>query len=226
MPDKLKLSPTTGLSLFKECPRCFWLHYNEGVKRPDTIFPSLPGGMDRIIKDYFDTFRKKDKLPPELENNVDGRLMTDQALLDNWRNWRAGLRFEDKALDAVLAGSLDDCLLDGEYYIPVDFKTRGAAPKEGQSEEYYQTQLDCYCFLLEKNGYKTKGYAYLVYYFPDSINDRHLVKFDTEVVRLETNHDRVYKIFSDAVNILKGPIPPRHTECGFCAWYNDLLDYD
>ena len=53
---KLELSPTSGLKLFLECPRCFWLRYREGDHRPDTIFPSIQGGMYRIIKDYFDYF--------------------------------------------------------------------------------------------------------------------------------------------------------------------------
>jgi hypothetical protein len=223
---KLELSPTTGLNLFRECPRCFWLRYREGVHRPDTIFPSLPGGMDRILKEYFDAFRARDELPPELKDKVEGRLLPDQELMDKWRNWRSGPRFEDPKLDAVLRGALDDCLVDGEFYIPLDVKTRGSAPREGKSEEYYQTQLDCYGFLLDKMGYKTADHAYLVYYYPDSVNDRHLVKFNVEVVRIEISLERVYKIFSDAVKCCRGPIPPRHTKCGFCAWYSDLLEYD
>lgn len=226
MPERIRLSPTTGLNLFLECPRCFWLRYNEDVHRPDTIFPSLPGGMDRIIKEYFDTFRRGKGLPPELVGKVDGKLVADQDLMDNWRNWRRGLKFEDEKIDATLSGALDDCLLDGESYIPLDYKTRGAAPKEGQSQQYYQTQLDCYAFLLEKNGYKVKDYAYLVYYFPDKVVGDHLVKFNIEVVKVLTDPKRAYKIFSDAVNLLKGPIPGRHTECTFCAWYSDLLEYD
>ena len=74
---KLELSPTTGLNLFRECPRCFWLRYRERVHRPDTIFPSLPGGMDRILKVYFDSFRARDELPPELEGKVEGKLLPD-----------------------------------------------------------------------------------------------------------------------------------------------------
>jgi CRISPR/Cas system-associated exonuclease Cas4 (RecB family) len=222
----LELSPTTGLNLFLECPRCFWLRYRERVHRPDTIFPSLPGGMDRILKDYFDSFRSQSKLPPELKGRVEGKLVPDQELVDKWRNWRSGPRFEDPKLDAVLRGALDDCLIDGKYYIPLDIKTRANAPKEGQSEQFYQTQLDCYAFLLEKMGYRTKGYAYLVYYFPETVDDKHLVKFNTEVVKLETNIERVYKVFSNAVKCYHGPIPPSHTECGFCAWYSDLLEYD
>jgi hypothetical protein len=46
-----KLSPSS-LSLLKECPRCFWLQFNKGIRRPSTVFPSLPGGMDRILKAF------------------------------------------------------------------------------------------------------------------------------------------------------------------------------
>lgn len=226
MNEKIKLSPTTGLSLFLECPRCFWLRYNEKVHRPDTIFPSLPGGMDRIIKDYFDTFRAKNELPPEIKGKVNGLLFADQELLDRWRDWRKGLAFEDEKLGATLSGALDDCLFDGEYFIPLDYKTRGAAPKPGASEAYYSTQLETYVFLLNQNGYKTREYAYLVYYFPDKITESHLVKFNVEVVRVETDGQRAYRIFSDAVNCLKGPMPKNHTECKFCAWFTDLLEYD
>jgi len=221
-----RLAPTTGLNLFLECPRCFWLRYNENMHRPDTIFPSLPGGMDRIIKQYFDTFRKIGKLPPEIEGKVVGKLLADQELLDGWRNWRQGLVYNDLKTLATLTGALDDCLDDNGYLIPLDYKTRGSAPKEGASEEYYQTQLDTYVLLLQKNGYQTREFAYLVYYFPDKISESHLVKFSVEVVKLETDSQRAYKIFSNAVNCLKGPIPKSHTECGFCAWFSDLLEYD
>jgi hypothetical protein len=226
MPERIKLSPTTGLSLFLECPRCFWLRYNEKVHRPDTIFPSLPGGMDRIIKEYFDTFRREGKLPPEIEGKVDGVLFPDQPQLDDWRNWRKGLNFCDDESGAVLNGAIDDLLQDGEYVIPLDYKTRGSAPKAGASEQYYRTQLDTYVFLLQKNGCRTREFAYLVYYYPDKISDKHTVKFNVEVVKVETDGQRAYKIFSDAVACLRGPMPKSHTECGFCAWYSDLLEYD
>jgi len=105
MTDKpIRLSPTTGLNLFKECSRCFWLHYNERVKRPRGIFPSLPGGMDLVIKKYFDEYRGS--LPPELEGKIKGVLMPDVNLMNKWRNWRTGLEYEDKELNAVLFGAL------------------------------------------------------------------------------------------------------------------------
>ena len=53
-----KFSPSS-LSLLKDCPRCFWLKFNKDIKRPDSIFPSLPSGMDKILKVHFDHFMKK-----------------------------------------------------------------------------------------------------------------------------------------------------------------------
>src|SRR3989338_5295800 len=61
-----KFSPS-NLSLLKECKRCFWLQFNKNIKRPQGIFPSLPSGMDKILKAHFDSYRDKGELPPELK---------------------------------------------------------------------------------------------------------------------------------------------------------------
>jgi len=67
MPEnsKIRLSPSS-LNLFLECRRCFWLDKNKGIKRPRGIFPSLPSGMDSVIKKYFDSYRLNSDMPPEM----------------------------------------------------------------------------------------------------------------------------------------------------------------
>src|SRR3989338_6659737 len=62
MKPQIMLSPS-ALNLFLECARCFWLEKVKKIKRPRGIFPSLPGGMDRIIKTYFDSYRSQ-VIPP------------------------------------------------------------------------------------------------------------------------------------------------------------------
>jgi len=57
-----KLSPS-ALHLLDECPRCFWLTQHKLWKRPIGIFPSLPNGMDKILKEYFDLYRDKHLIP-------------------------------------------------------------------------------------------------------------------------------------------------------------------
>ena len=49
------------------------------------IFPSLPSGMDLILKKHFDSFMKKGELPPELkEFNGSVKLFDNVELLVNF----------------------------------------------------------------------------------------------------------------------------------------------
>jgi len=217
--NEIKLSPSS-LNLFMECPKCFWLEHVQGIHRPKGIFPSLPSGMDIALKKYFDKFRPA--LPPELKGKVEGSLLSDSVLLKKWRNWRTGLNFRDET-NAILSGALDDCLVKDNLYIPVDYKTRGFALKEDTTSSY-QNQLDCYCLLLEKNGYKHAGFAYLIFYIPKEVQENNLVKFDVEVVKMPTDTTRALKIFRDAVLALKGPMPMSHSECAYCVYGRDYIE--
>jgi len=58
---RVSLSAST-LKLYLECPRCFWLQLNKKIVRPRGPFPSLSSGMDRILKNYFDTYRQQGAL--------------------------------------------------------------------------------------------------------------------------------------------------------------------
>lgn len=219
----IRLSPST-ISLYKECPRCFWLQLNEKVQRPRGIFPSLPGGMDLAIKKYFDKYRGA--LPPELEGKIDGVLMDDMPLLNKWRNWRSGLTYRDKDRDAILFGALDDCLIQSKSYMPLDYKTRGFPPKDGASEEYYQHQLDAYALMLAENAYKVLDYAYLVYYYPKEVKENGIVAFEVKPVKINTDIERARKIFTEAVDLLKGKLPKEHSTCEFGIWYKLAMEFD
>lgn len=215
---KIRLSPTGSLSIFLNCPRCFWLQMNKKVKRPRGIFPSLPSGMDRVIKKYFDGFRLKNELPPEIQGKVEGRLFSDLNLLEKWRSWRAtNLRYEDNSLNVSLSGALDDCLVSDGYFIPLDYKTKGAEIK-GDPAKYYQTQLDCYCLILEASGYKTKGLAYLVYYYPKEVSTGGRVIFEVSPFKINTNPDNAKKLVEDAAKLLEGPLPKSSWNCEYCCW--------
>ncbi|OGZ33662.1 MAG: hypothetical protein A2Y98_01880 [Candidatus Portnoybacteria bacterium RBG_19FT_COMBO_36_7] len=217
------LSPSK-LNLFQECPLCFWLQEVKGIHRPRGIFPSLPSGMDGVIKKYFDRYRLTGELPPETRRVLQGKLLDDQALMKKWRNWRTGLRYSDKKMNAVLVGALDDCLLDDGFYVPIDYKTRGYDLK-GDSMVFYQTQLDCYTFLLESGGYKHLNLAYLVYYIPEEVSENGQVKFRVEPHKVETNPHRGYQIFAKAVKVLRGSRPSSHSGCKYCSWGNDFSNF-
>lgn len=213
--NKVRLSPSS-LNLFLECPRCFWLDKNKGIKRPRGIFPSLPGGKDLVIKKYFDSYRLNSDIPPEIKGKIPGKLFSDIVTLEKWRNWRnSDLCYEDKESNAMLIGALDDCLVENDCYIPLDYKTRGSELKE-DPRRYYQNQLDCYCLMLEHNSFKTKGLAYLLYYWPEEVRQDGIVKFHVKPIRIETNIESAKRIVKDAVMLLSSPMPKPGASCEFC----------
>ena len=177
-----KLSPSS-LSLLKECERCFWLHFNKEIKRPDSIFPSLPSGMDRILKTHFDSFMDKGLLPPELKGlNGEVKLFEDIELLKAWRSNLKGIQWTDKQGN-LFRGAVDNLLQKGKKLIVLDYKTRGYPLKE-DTANHYQDQLDIYNLLLRKNGYKTEDYAYLLFYHPSNINENGDVIVHTDLVKM------------------------------------------
>ena len=219
---RIRVSPSS-LNVFLECPKCFWSDLAQGVGRPRGIFPSLPGGMDGLIKKYFDGYRAKGKLPPELVGKLGNvELFADNELLNQWRNWRSALVYEDPESGAILSGMLDDLGQDGKLFVPLDYKTRGFDVKEG-GESYYQNQLNCYALLLRENGMKPAGYAYLLYYIPKEVAENGMTRFDVVPKRVEVDPDTALKTVRDAAKLLKGPMPKSHTECEYCGYARGYL---
>ncbi|MBD3245856.1 MAG: hypothetical protein GF333_02475 [Candidatus Omnitrophica bacterium] len=207
------------LSIYRECPRCFWHHVRKGktFQRPEPPISTLPRGMDALIKEYFDQYRRAHTLPPELMSVSSGRLV-EQQRMDAWRSWKTGLQY-CRSDGHRLIGALDECLIEDGRYVPVDYKTRGFALRDN-SASYYVFQMSCYRFLLEKNGYPARDHAILVFYIPARVGDGGNVEFHRRAVRVETQPvDVTNAVFEDALSVLSGEQAPAPSDsCTFCAW--------
>lgn len=94
-----KVSPS-GIGSLMECPRCLWLSANENTNRPEGIFPSLPGGFDGLFKTYFDSFRQRSEMPPEIAGKVKGKLFADREKLAHWhRIGKGNARFRTQLVE-------------------------------------------------------------------------------------------------------------------------------
>ncbi len=223
----IQLSPNS-LNLFLECPHCFWLDKNLGIKRPPPYPYALNSAVDGLLKEEFDTYRAKNLPHPLLkENNIDAHLFGNQKLLNQWRNNFAGIRYFDQNLQATLFGAVDDVLEfdpspgdSGQVkkIAPLDYKSTGSSA--ANVYDRFQLQLDTYTFLMEKNGFSTPRKGYLAFYIVDKSRgfiDR--LPFRKEVIEIETNPSDIYEIFKDAVGCLKNPAPPQHSsDCQFKKW--------
>ena len=209
-----RLSPSS-LSLMKDCPRCFWLEKHRVWKRPASIFPSLPSGMDGILKIHFDKFRDKGQLPPELCNHRDCKnmkLFDDPELLKVWRNNFKGITWTDKEGN-ILHGAVDNLLIKEKKIIVLDYKSRGFPCKE-DTHEHYQNQLDFYNFLLRKNGYQTEDFAFLLFYVPKEVLPTGEVIFDTTLKKMDVNVKNAENIFNKALKLLNEDCPTK--TCEWC----------
>ena len=206
-----KLSPHS-LNLYVECKRCFYEDLVNKVKRPSGPFPSLPSGMDLIIKKRFDEFRGEKILPPEI-NSLEGLSLFTDDILKEWRNQRKGMLWNlDKD---SLTGSVDEILqaTNGNLVV-MDYKTRGFPLKD--TPTYYKLQLDLYNLMLRKNGYETEEYSLLLFFYPDSFNKDGSVKFNNTIVNFPVDVESAEKTFRDAIKLLNGRKPRASKECKFC----------
>src|SRR3989344_7189368 len=212
----LKLSPSS-MNLIEECPRCFWLQVVKNVKRPSGAFPSLPSGVDKMLKEHFDRFRDRDDLPPELKDLKDVKLFDNKDLLKTWRNNLKGIEFYDEENDVLLHGAVDNLLSKDNKLIVLDYKTRGFALKE-DTAHHYQDQLDIYNFLLRKNGYETEDYAYLLFYMPEKVLETGEFVFKTELIKMKVDVEHAEFLFKRAIKIIQGEIPGPSKDCKYCKW--------
>ena len=218
--EEIYLSPNT-LNLYTQCKRCFYLTVKYKIKRPRGPVSTLPSSIDYLIKDYFEYYRRINKLPPFLENIISGKLITH---LDKTLYYRFTLR--DKKV--VIAGKLDECIVleDGKY-VPLDHKTRGKSPTMEQVHPSYQLQMEIYSLLLKENNYPTKDIAYLIYYFPELVSDytakemSGIINFGFKVIELKLDILRAKRIINEAVECLeKDEIPESSPDCEYCRWHN------
>jgi CRISPR/Cas system-associated exonuclease Cas4 (RecB family) len=213
-----KLSPSR-MNLFFECERCFWLQVNRKVTRPSGPFPSLPSGVDQKVKNHFDRFRGRKESPPELEE-LALTLLEDSEFLQKARSWRTEPKLRLNELDAILRGGVDDLLEDNNGNIVVmDYKTRGYPPKQDNgAPDYYRRQVNLYNLILRENGYKTKDYGLILYFYPEKFTENGGFLFHTEIRKVEVDMEKAREMVGDAVNTLEGEIPEHSENCDFCEW--------
>lgn len=192
------------------------------MPKPRGIFPTLPSGMDRVMKNYFDCHRGT--LPEILKGKVPGVLYQDMNNLKRWRMWNTAPQYFDAGLNVLVRGGIDDMLINVDVLSPLDFKTKGSEPKTDGSE-YYQTQMDCYNMIFQDAGFKVSEKAFLCYIYPEvcfkdgtPITPFLSIEFATKVFELQCSIQRAKDLIAKACEVLRGPRPPHSVTCEYCVF--------
>ncbi len=113
--SNFKLSPSDFAFLWEECPRCFYLKYVEGFKRPSGAFPSIFTVIDREMRKTF-LGQRADAMTPDLPPGT-------MAYGEKWVQ-SAPISLPGHHATITIRGKLDAVVAfdDGSFGV-IDFKT-------------------------------------------------------------------------------------------------------
>lgn len=200
-----------------ECPRCFFDENKLNLPQPRGIFPGLPGGVDRVMKDVRDS--KRTELPTHLVGILTGKFYGDAAYINKLRNWQSGLKamLTIKGKRVRVIGALDDLIEEKDgTFSPYDDKTKGDLPRD-DGGQYYQLQLDTYALLLRENKMPPSGKAYLNYHYPVAMDGDEIV-FGHKLFTLTANPDKAIEVMEKAIDNLEGRRPLSNPSCEYCQF--------
>jgi len=210
----------SGLRLFLECPRCFWLEQHHKIRRPPSYPYTLSAAVDYLVKREFDKYRVKGELPPVFANaKLDAKLYPGEELAD-WRNNFRGIGYQDEDLGATHYGAIDDILQfpDGSLAV-VDYKSSGS--REITIYDDYQKQMDVYSYILSRMGHQTHPEAYFVFYQVDKSGNgfANALNFREELRNVKVDTNWVPRAFEQAVKVARQEAPPQAAPtCTHCQY--------
>jgi ADP-ribose pyrophosphatase YjhB (NUDIX family) len=167
----------TGLELFRDCPRCFYLHKRLGIGRPRGFPFNINSAVDSLLKREFDIYREQAKPHPLMTAAGVDAVPFSHPDLAKWRHNFTGIRHQHKASGLLLYGAVDDLWesADGELIV-VDYKATSKKDEittlDQEWHGVYKRQLEIYQWLLRRNGFRVSSRAWWVYANGDASAER------------------------------------------------------
>ena len=119
----IKLS-RSKLELFLDCPRCFWLEMNKGIKRPPPAPYTINTAIDGLLKKEFDVCRENGVAHYILKKYNINAIPYKCDQINTWRANFTGIQFHHKPTDFLVFGAVDDVWVNPEMeLIVVDRKS-------------------------------------------------------------------------------------------------------
>lgn len=221
-PFKLSRS---GIDLFLECPRCFYLDKRLGTKRPPGYPFALNSAVDALLKKEFDIHRAKGTKHPLMKEYKIDAVPLKHDDLNDWRENFVGVQHIHSKTNLLITGAVDDVWKNkkGELIV-VDYKStskNGKVNIDAPWQIAYKRQMEVYQWLLRKNDFKVSDTGYFVYCNGRTDTEAFdgKLEFDVDIIPYEGNDDWVEKAIVDAHKCLKSEsIPKASKECDYCNY--------
>jgi len=217
----IKLS-RTKIELSLDCPRCFWLDMNKGIKRPPPAPYTINLAIDGLLKQEFDICRENGTAHYIINKYNINAIPYKCDEINKWRLNFTGIQFHHKPTDFLVFGAVDDVWVNPEgELIVVDYKATGA--KEYKIYDSYKRQMEVYQWLLLQNGYKVSKTGYFLFAKVNKEGgfEGGKLSFDLAIEPLEGDSSWVEEAILDARKLIDGTIPELKSECLYCQFIKD-----
>jgi CRISPR/Cas system-associated exonuclease Cas4 (RecB family) len=214
------------ISLFLECPRCFYIDNKLGTARPPGFPFNLNSAVDALLKKEFDTHRAAKTAHPLMQTYGLDAVPFSHASMDSWRDSLKGGVICEHESGMTVCGGVDDVWVttDNELIV-VDYK---ATSKDSQittlDQEWhdgYKRQVEVYQWLFRQNGFKVSNTAYFVYANASKRGEAFDGKLEFEVTLVPYVGDAswVEATIADIKGCLdSSEIPKNAPDCDYCKY--------
>jgi hypothetical protein len=217
----------SGIDLFVQCPRCFYLDKRLGTARPPGYPFSLNSAVDALLKKEFDGHRAKGTPHPLMKEYGIDAVPYPHEELEAWRDsLRRGIKYLHKPTNIMFRGGVDDVWVNpkGELII-VDYKAtskNGEVNLDAEWQDGYKRQMEIYQWLFRNNGFKVSPTGYFVYCNGDADKEAFDAKleFDIKLIPYTGKTDWIEGKITELHRCLTADeLPEAGKDCDFCAYY-------
>lgn len=157
----------SGVELFLECPRCFYLNHRHGIRRPSGPPFTINVLVDRLLKKEFDVHRAKGTKHPLMTQYGIDAVPFRHLQIDEWRENFKGLRYLHAPTNLLVTGAIDDLWINPKReVIVVDYKATAKAEEvtiDADWQIVYKRQMEMYQWLVRNQGLDVSDTGYFVY---------------------------------------------------------------
>jgi len=222
--EPFKLS-RSGLELYTNCPRCFYLDKRLGIAQPPGYPFTLNSAVDTLLKKEFDIHRAGKTAHPLMQKYGIDAVPFENKNLNSWRENFVGIQFLHRPSNLLITGAVDDIWADkDDNLMVVDYKATSTERSTDTTEEKwgsYFRQMEIYQWLLRQNGFKVSNTGYFVYC--NGRKDKKAfdgkLEFDIEIVSHVGDGNWVEKTIVQAKkSLVSDEIPEPSESCDYCKY--------
>ena len=216
----------SGIDLFVQCPRCFYLDKRLGVARPPGFPFSLNSAVDTLLKKEFDSHRSKGSAHPLMKTYGVDAIPYSHEELGAWRDsLRRGIKYHHEKTNLMLRGGVDDVWINptGELHI-VDYKATSKSTEvtlDAEWQDGYKRQMEIYQWLFRNNGFNVSPVGYFVYCNGNADKEAFDAKleFDVKIIPYTGNDSWIESVIIKLHKCLMSDnVPVAGQDCDYCAY--------